>query len=89
MGGLGPIGVFMTIYGHTFFPYNSVIFGPIPNFLYSVAQEMIIYQIGYFLGGLGARWRCEIPSYVLVIEPRPRSVPGGGHVPDGASFLRK
>ena len=44
----------MPIYGDTYIVHNSVFFGPIPNFLYRDAQEMIIYQISYFLVGLGA-----------------------------------
>ena len=44
----------MPIYGHMNIVHNSVFFGPIPKILSRDAQETIIYQIGYFLGGWGA-----------------------------------
>ena len=36
--------------GHTYIAHNSVIFSPIPIFLYRDAHEIIIYQLCYFLG---------------------------------------
>ena len=47
----------VTIYGHTFIAYNSVIFGPIPKKIiqgYS-GDDYLPDLLGYFLGGLGVQ----------------------------------
>ena len=60
----------MPIYRHMYIVHNSVTFSPIPKIVYRDAQELIIYQIGYFLGGCLIKFRSRRRPFAGTVVAR-------------------